>query len=221
MDLTQWYAVALGGLVALLFISHRILLMIRIALSYAASCLLKRKYHPQVHRYVRSSGKATLFDVGLIVAFVVGNLICLTLEVKDIVSLVNVATLVKRSGVICTINLVPLALGEHMNMVASWCGLSLGVYARMHEWLGLVAIVEGLVHTTAGAASQKPDLHSTSGIATLAVSRLGFFIREQQLMRCFSRLVLLQGPYCSLQSLRCVDTYMRSSKSFTWSLLLC
>lgn len=174
MDLTQWYAVALGGLVALLFLSHRILLMIRIALSYVASCLLKRKYHPQVHRYMRSSGKATLFDVGLIIAFVVGNAICLTLEVKDIVSLVNVATLVKRSGVICTINLVPLALGEHMNMVASWCGLSLIVYARIHEWLGLVAIVEGLVHIAAGAASQRLDLHTTSGIATLAVSRLGF-----------------------------------------------
>ena len=63
IDLTQWYAIALGGLVALLLLSHRILLMIRIALSYAASCLLKRKYRPQVHRYVRSSGKATLMRI--------------------------------------------------------------------------------------------------------------------------------------------------------------
>jgi hypothetical protein len=185
MDMTQWYAVALGGLVALLFLSHRISLMFRIALSYAASCLLKRKYHPQVHRYVRGSEKATLFDVGLIVAFVVGNVICLALEVKD------VASLVKRSGVICTINLVPLALGEHMNMFASWCGLSLGAYARIHEWLGIVAIVEALVHTAAGAASQKLDLHTNSGIATLAVSRLGLLTCERQLTRCFSRLVLL------------------------------
>jgi hypothetical protein len=191
MDLTQWYAVALGGLVALLFLSYRILLIIRIALSYAASCLLKRKYRPQVHRYVRGSGKATLFDAGLIVAFVVGNVICLTLEVKDVATLVNVATLVKRSGVICTINLVPLALGEHMNMVASWCGLSLGAYARIHEWLGIVAIVEGLVHTAAGVASQKLDLHTTSGIATLAVSRPGLLTSERRLTRCFSRLVLL------------------------------
>jgi len=177
MDLTQWYAVALGGLVALLFLSHRILLIIRIALRYVARCLLKRKYHTKVHRYVRSSGKATLFDVALIVAFVVGNVICLTLEVNDIVSLVNVATLVKRSGVICTINLVPLALGEHMNMFANWCGLSFGVYARTHEWLGLVAIAEGLVHITAGAVSQKLDLHTTSGIARLVVSLLGFLKR--------------------------------------------
>jgi hypothetical protein len=209
MDLTKWYAVALGGLVALLFLSHRISLMTRIALSYAASCLLKRKYHPQIHRYVRGPERATLFDVGLVVAFVVGNVICLTLEVKD------VAGLVKRSGVICTINLVPLALGGHMNMVASWCGLSLGAFARIHEWLGIVALVEGLVHTVAGAASQKIDLHATSGIATLTVSRLGFLTSERQLTRCLPRLALLQGPCCSLQSLGYVDTYMRSFRSFT------
>jgi len=107
-----------------------------------------------------------LFDVGLIVAFVVGNVICLISEVKD------VASLVKRSGVICTINLIPLALGEHMNMVASWCRLLLRTYARIHEWLGIVAIVEGLVHTVAGVASQKLDLHTTSGIATLAAGAM-------------------------------------------------
>jgi hypothetical protein len=167
MDLTKWYAVALGSLVALLIISHRISLMARTAITYAESCLLTRRFRPQIHRYVRSSERATLFDVSLVVAFVVVNVVCLTLGVKD------VASLVKRSGVICTINLVPLALGEHMNMVTSWCGLSLGAYARMHEWLGIVALVEGLVHTAAGAASQKLDLHTTSGIATLTVSRLG------------------------------------------------
>jgi hypothetical protein len=147
MDLTLWYAVALSSLIVLLFLSHRISLMSRTALSYVASCLLKRKYHPQIHRYVRGSEKATLIDVGLIVAFVVGNGFCLIFRVKD------VASLVKRSGVICTINFAPLALGEHMNMVANWCGLSLGAYARIHEWLGVVVLVEALVHTVAGAVS--------------------------------------------------------------------
>ena len=209
MDLTQWYAIALGGLVAMLFLSHRILLMIRLALSYAASCLLKRKHHLQVHRYVRGLERATLFDVGLVIAFLVGNVFCLTFGVK------NVASLVKCSGVICAINLVPLALGEHMNVVASWCGLSLGAFARIHEWLGIVALVEGLVHTVAGAASQKLDLHATSGIAMVTVSRLGFLTSERQLTRCVPRLALLQEPCYSLPSLGYIDTYMRSFKSFT------
>ena len=170
MDLTLWYAVALGGLVVLFFLSYRILLMIRVALSHAVFYFLKQKYYPLVHRYVRGSGKATRFDIGLVVIFVVGNVICLALEVKD------VAGFVERSGAICTINLVPLALGEHMNIVTSWCGLSLGTYARMHQWLGIVAIVEGLVHTVVGAVSHKLNLHTTSGIATLVVSRLRILI---------------------------------------------
>ena len=60
-----------------------------------------------------------LFDVGLIVAFIVRNVICLTLKVKDVASLINIATLVKRSSMIYTINLVLLALEEHINIVAS------------------------------------------------------------------------------------------------------
>lgn len=134
---------------------------------------------------MRGSERATLFNVGLVIAFVIGNVICLTLGVKD------VASLVKRSGVICTINLILLALGEYMNIITSWCGLLLGAYTYIHEWLGIVAIVKGLVYTAAGAASQKLDLHITSGIATLAVSRLGFLTSERQLTQCFSRLALL------------------------------
>jgi hypothetical protein len=68
-----------------------------------------------------------LFNISLVVAFIVKNVICLTLEVKDVTSLV------KRFSIICTINLVLLALRGHMNMVASWCGLSLKAFTRIHK----------------------------------------------------------------------------------------
>ena len=68
---------------------------------------------------MRSSGKATLFNVGLVVAFIIRNTIYLTLEVKDIISLVNVTTLVKCSNIIYIINLVLLVLGEYINIVTS------------------------------------------------------------------------------------------------------
>jgi hypothetical protein len=88
-----------------------------------------------------------LFDMGLVVAFMVGNVICLTLGVKD------VASLVKRTDVIYTMNFILLVLREHMNVVASGCGILLGAYARIYEWLGIVATVEGLVYIAVGAAS--------------------------------------------------------------------
>jgi len=68
---------------------------------------------------MRSLGKAILLDIGLVITFVVRNTICLTLEVKDIISLVNITTLVKCSSIIYIINLILLVLGEYINIVTS------------------------------------------------------------------------------------------------------
>ncbi|KAM0132883.1 hypothetical protein ACHAP3_006172 [Botrytis cinerea] len=106
------------------------------------------------------------FDVLLAVLFLVGNTVCLNVEVKD------VASLIKRSGLLCIINLVPLALGEHMNLVASFCGVRLSAYASTHEWLGRVVMAEGLIHSAAAISSQPLNLQSTFGVAELMVSRL-------------------------------------------------
>jgi hypothetical protein len=164
MDLTQWYAIALGGIVALFFISHRVVLMFKPIHNKATVYFRKHLYYPMAHRYVRGSGKTTRFDVGLIVAFVIGNAICLGIGVKDLVGLT------KRSGIMCTINLMPLAFGAHMNVVANWCGVSLLAYTRMHKWLGRMVMAEGLLHAAVGASSQKINLHSTTGVASLTVS---------------------------------------------------
>jgi hypothetical protein len=85
--------------------------------------------------------------VGLVIAFVVRNVFCLTFGVK------NVASLVKRSGVIYIINLILLALREHINVVASWYRLSLRAFVYIYKWLGIVALVKGLVYIIVGAAS--------------------------------------------------------------------
>jgi hypothetical protein len=134
MDITQWYAVALGCLVALFFFSH---------------CLTTK----------------TRFDIALLFALLAGNIACLIVE-EDIPSLV------RRLGVMSTINLMPLVLGEHMNFVANRCGVSLRAYAHMHEWLGGVAILEGLVHVVAAVSSQSFNPHTGFGIEALTVSRL-------------------------------------------------
>ncbi|PVH68072.1 hypothetical protein DL98DRAFT_395368, partial [Cadophora sp. DSE1049] len=170
MDITQWYAVALGSLVVLFHVSHPLLLMMRISGTYIASSFLKHLYHPRVrlnirgsNRYIGFSSKMARFDVLLVVLFLVGNAVCLSVEVKD------VASLIKRSGLLCIINLVPLALGEHMNLVASFCGVRLSAYASMHKWLGRVVMAEGLIHSAAAISSQSLNLQSTFGAAAAGV----------------------------------------------------
>jgi hypothetical protein len=54
-----------------------------------------------------------LFNISLIITFIVKNVICFILEVKDVISLM------KRFSVIYIINLILLALKEYINIIAS------------------------------------------------------------------------------------------------------
>jgi hypothetical protein len=70
------------------------------------------------------------------------------------------------------INLVPLALGEHMNFVANRCEVSFRAYAYIHKWLGRVAILERLVYIIAAVLSQLFNSHIRFRIKALIVSLL-------------------------------------------------
>lgn len=135
------------------------------------SCFLKPLFCPQVRLPMRCFNRYIGFstmrlDAVLVVLFLVGNAICITTK--------DVASLVERSALLYTINLVPLALGERMNPVASICRVRLTSSSSMHEWLGSVVIAEGLVHATAAIYSRRVNIHTTSGVAELVVSHLCF-----------------------------------------------
>jgi hypothetical protein len=59
-------------------------------------------------------------------------------------------TVIRRSGLLCLINLVPLMLGGRMNFVLDHCGISLSDFAITHRWLGWLCIAQGIMHVTAG-----------------------------------------------------------------------
>jgi hypothetical protein len=63
----------------------------------------------------------------LVILFLVGNAVCLSIKVKDIISLI------KRFGLLYIINLIPLALGEYINLIASFYGVRLSAYISIYE----------------------------------------------------------------------------------------
>jgi hypothetical protein len=79
----------------------------------------------------------------LIVLFLLKNVICITVKIKDILSLV------KRFALLYIINLILLALGERINPIASIFSVRLSAFASMHKWLRSVVITEGLVYIAA------------------------------------------------------------------------
>ena len=163
MNTTQWYAVALGALAAFSIVFFLMWSLIRVVHTYATFYFLKYVFYPQIHRYFRGSSKTTCFDATLIVVFLASNVVCVVIGVGD------ATTLSKRMGQMSTINLIPLALGGHMNVIVNLCGVRPENYQRMHRWLGRVAIVEGLVHSIMAATSQKLDLRISSQVAALVV----------------------------------------------------
>jgi hypothetical protein len=166
MDTPEWYAISVGALVALSIISCIILFFASLLRIYGKFYVLKYVFYPQLPRFLPGRQDATGFDLLILVAFLGGNILSMKLNVR------TKADFISRSAMVCTINLIPLALGARMNIIASRCGIKLSTYSRAHRWLGRVAIIEGLIHVAVAMSSQKPDLRKLHDIAGLVVSAL-------------------------------------------------
>jgi DMSO/TMAO reductase YedYZ heme-binding membrane subunit len=78
--------------------------------------------------------------------------------------------ILQRTGLLSLVNLIPLALGSHMNSVVSCYGLGYKAYSAIHRWMGQVAVIEGVIHMILAVVSQTPNLHLSTQIAALVVS---------------------------------------------------
>ena len=160
MDIIQWYAVALAAIAALSIVFYLFGISVGFLRTYVTYHFLKHVFYPQVHKYI---GGSTRFHVLLVIALIVGNVLCLLT--------VGTNGLMQRTGLLSTVNLVPLALGSHMNSVVSCCGLGSEAYIAIHRWIGRVAVIEGVIHVILAVASQKPNLHASTQVSALVVSQ--------------------------------------------------
>jgi hypothetical protein len=71
----------------------------------------------------------------------------MNLIVKDIISLI------KRSTLLYIINLMLLALKEHINSIASIFKIRLSAFINIYKWLESVIIAKGLVYIIAALSS--------------------------------------------------------------------
>src|SRR5258706_4428859 len=126
MDIIQWYAVALAAIAALSIFFY----MLGISIGFLRTCVtyhfLKHVFYPRVHKYIRGT---TRYHALLVLALIVGNVVCLMDDRTKIL---------QRTGLLSIVNLVPLALGSHMNSIVSCCGLGYEAYNGIHRWMGRV-----------------------------------------------------------------------------------
>ena len=135
MNIIQWYAVALAAIAALSIIFYVLGISIGILRTYATYHFIKHVFYPRVHRY---TGGTTRYHALLVIALLVGNVLCLTIGTH------NRTETMQRAGLLSTVHLIPLALGSHMNSIVSCCGLGYEAYSAVHRWIGRVAVIEGV-----------------------------------------------------------------------------
>jgi hypothetical protein len=156
MDIAQWYGVALGALAALVLI----VLNFRVRLPVF---LLKHIVYPQLHPLIGGGGNTTRGEAVIVVLFLAGNALCMTLGVR------GSPDLVKRTAQLSAINTIPLFLGGRINALANATGVRYATYAKAHRWIGWVAVAQAILHAAVAATSQK-SFRSRPEISSLVVS---------------------------------------------------
>lgn len=178
MGIINWYAIAFAFVVALYVIVQLCIRTVRFfwtslanhallfarAVQHVRRYFLSYVYYQQIPRCFRGSKDVAWFDVLLLLTFLAVNALFLSLGVRDI------DAFIQRSGLLCSINLLPLFLGGHMNILANYCGIGMQVYARLHRWLGRVAVLEGLLHAVVSISTQGSRFLAQPDIAAITVS---------------------------------------------------
>jgi hypothetical protein len=173
MTVTEWYAVSIaaiaacvilyriGSLASSLFVTNFQFLTLR---NVAYPLLVRRRYFANITRLH-----------GLAVAsFVIMNGFCMGLGIRRAHL---VSDLMIRSGVMASINLIPLFMGGRTNMMANFLGISLHTYYIAHHWIGRLVVILSLLHVGLVLGSGKPWTFHSSRISGITVG-FGLAIRE-------------------------------------------
>jgi hypothetical protein len=107
------------------------------------------------------SWKITPLEGILLVFYIVGNGLCLGLN--DSYSVGNEVMI--RSGMMSSVNMIPLFFGGRTSILADKLGLPFNSYYFIHQWVGMMAILEGALHAILAFISRDHENHSkASGI---------------------------------------------------------
>jgi hypothetical protein len=156
MDITQIYAMAIGGFFGLLLALRTITSLVRILQPYML--LVKHFFYPLVLRRHRFFGPWTRAQVFCHLFYLTINLFCSTYQVSTVQEAGD------RAGVLSLINIMPTCLGWHLSFISDILGLSLLAYRHIHASTGAMSVFLGLFHVGINMANIKNlSLFSASG----------------------------------------------------------
>ena len=170
MDLTTTSMIIPGG--ALLGIT--LLLFLQYHVSRSALPLIKfltRKYVSDrpLSRFMRSLGIITPLYLFLLLVILALNTTLLAVSQSRPI-------LIRRSGNAFLINMILLIFGGHPNIFSDRIDISSGFKCFLHNWLGIVALLEVIVHVATALSITLLRVNIFSSLSSLA----GFIVSLNQ-----------------------------------------
>ncbi|KIM93505.1 hypothetical protein OIDMADRAFT_61439 [Oidiodendron maius Zn] len=161
MSNSKWYAISIAAIAASVLCFYVLENLARLLRASLETIFLQLRY-----RYINPNWRGldtTWLHALLVAALWVGNASYLIVTVRSRQDLLH------ETAMLFTVNLIPLALGSHMNTIADLLHVGLDGYIRLHRWIGWLAVIEGLVHT-AIALAEKPGVKSVPQIAAVVAA---------------------------------------------------
>lgn len=140
LTITIWYAISLGILVTTIaLLSHPSLFIIMLIYNCFKRWFYQELWYPLfIHR--RYWGSVSRGQGLFVTAYIVMNGFCMGLGIQSTTDLIS------RTGVMASVNMVPLFLGGRTSIVVDLLGVSVHSYYLAHHWIGRVVVVQGLIH---------------------------------------------------------------------------
>jgi hypothetical protein len=159
MDITLGYAIALGGVLIVLFLVNQPVKPLKPYFNRALRYLM----YPHVIRRHRLLGPWTRADIILQLIYLGINAFCLGFWV-------DITKAGLRAGTLSLINLIPLFLGQHMSFIADILGISLATFRYLHRSAALMSSGLVIFHILSVITRVAFILRGTKNISGAAVS---------------------------------------------------
>lgn len=167
ITIIQWYAISLGIIATtVVILSRSSLFLLLLIYSSFRKWFYRMLWYP-VFIKRRYSGSVSRAQGLYVLAYIVMNGFCMGLGIRP----GHLTTdLISRTGVMASINMVPLFLGGRTSIVVDMLGVSVHSYYLAHHWIGRVVAVQGLIHSGLVISRVNSSTLDATHIAGLSVS---------------------------------------------------
>ncbi|KAI9774177.1 MAG: hypothetical protein M1839_001879 [Geoglossum umbratile] len=145
MDISQAYAIVIGGSFFLILLINSLPLIARLV-RYLSPLISKHLiYRYILHRHWLL-GPWSRAGVLVQLIYIAGNIFCFSFWVSTI----SQASL--RAGTLSIINLIPLFAGPHLSALADLLGVTLSTFRQIHRSVGVMAVLLAVFHVLVAVA---------------------------------------------------------------------